>query len=139
MLFANGYHPRYRLVFAANRDEYYDRPAAWAHFGSDYPQVLAGRDLARMGAWLGVSRTGRFVTLTNYRDVSRAKPDARSRGELVSQYLCGTKPPRSYLEDVRETASLYPGFSLLAGNLEGIWYFPMLADSCRKLLPAFMA
>ena len=38
-------HPHYPLVVAANRDEFYNRPAAAAHAWDDAPHILAGRDL----------------------------------------------------------------------------------------------
>ena len=52
-------HPRYKLIIAANRDEYYRRPTAAAAFWSDYPAVLAGRDMEKLGTWLGLNRDGR--------------------------------------------------------------------------------
>ena len=42
-------HPRYPLVLVANRDEFLDRPAAPAHWWSEPPQLLAGRDLEAGG------------------------------------------------------------------------------------------
>jgi len=35
-------HPRYKLIIAANRDEYYRRPTAAAGFWADYPAILGG-------------------------------------------------------------------------------------------------
>ena len=49
ILFALGAHPRYPLVVAANRDEWFYRPTAAAAFWDDAPAVLAGRDLEQ---WL---------------------------------------------------------------------------------------
>ena len=84
-------HPAYALVVAANRDEFYDRPAAPLAWWSDAPNVLAGRDMAQVvghaGTWMGMTRDGRFAALTNYRAPSERRPDARSRGELVSNFL----------------------------------------------------
>jgi uncharacterized protein with NRDE domain len=135
LLFAYEHHPRYRLVLAANRDEYFDRPAAPAAFWPDCPQVLAGRDLSRMGTWLGVTRGGRFAALTNYRDASREVPAARSRGELVSEYLCGARHPRVYLETAGGRAALYPGFNLLAGDMDGLWYYSNAGGQLQEIGP----
>src|SRR5256886_12748441 len=55
------------LIVAANRDEFHGRPAAAAAFWSDRPGILAGRDLQALGTWMGVSRSGRFAAVTNYR------------------------------------------------------------------------
>jgi len=80
-------HPRYRLVVAANRDEYHERPAAplapWPPPG----EILAGRDLRAGGTWLGLDRARRFGVVTNFRELQRPKPHAPSRGELIPRYL----------------------------------------------------
>ena len=65
----------YRLIVAANRDEFHARPAAPAAFWRDQPGILAGRDLEAMGTWMGVSRSGRFAAVTNYRGAR--EPSAR--------------------------------------------------------------
>ncbi|MCL5981419.1 MAG: NRDE family protein [Firmicutes bacterium] len=135
LLVAYDYHPRYRLVLAANRDEISTALLPPAAFWKDCTQVLAGRDLARMGTWLGITRCGRFAALTNYRDASPVIPGARSRGELVSGYLCGTQPPRAYLEAIRAAASLYPGFNLLAGSTDSLWYYSNVSGRMQKIMP----
>ncbi len=56
ILFAYKMHPRYQLVLAANRDEFYDRPTQGLSYWEDVPQVLAGRDLKARGTWLGMTR-----------------------------------------------------------------------------------
>src|SRR6185503_14743050 len=75
-----------RLLVAANRDEFHGRPAAPAAFWKDDKDILAGRDLQAMGTWMGVSRTGRFAAVTNYRGAQ--EPSApHSRGALVTGFL----------------------------------------------------
>jgi uncharacterized protein with NRDE domain len=39
------HHPKYKLIVAGNRDEFYERKTAAANYWNDYPQILAGRDL----------------------------------------------------------------------------------------------
>jgi uncharacterized protein with NRDE domain len=113
---------KYRLIVAANRDEYFHRPAASAGFWDDHPNVLAGRDLEAGGTWLGITLGGRFAALTNYRNPADKKTGAPSRGALVSEFLTGKAAPRKYLEDVEKRSSAYNGFSLLVGDA-GSMYF----------------
>ena len=70
IVFAYNYHPGYRLVLAANRDEFYDRPTEPARFWEDYPDLMAGKDTRWGGTWLAVTRKGKFAAVTNYRDMS---------------------------------------------------------------------
>ena len=90
-LIAFAAHPRYRLVVAANRDEFHARPAAAAAWWDE--GILAGRDLKEGGTWLGVDRRGRFALLTNVRDPSRHDPGAPSRGALVPRLLASSAAP----------------------------------------------
>ena len=80
-------HARYRLVVAANRDEYHERPAAPLAKWPPPAQLLAGRDLRAQGTWLGIDRQRRFGVVTNFRELQRARAGAPSRGELIPSYL----------------------------------------------------
>ena len=79
------------LVVAANRDEFHARPAAPAAFWEDRPGILAGRDLEARGTWMGVTRSGRFAAVTNYRGAREARA-AESRGARVTRFLDGNQP-----------------------------------------------
>lgn len=113
-LIAFGAHPRYRLVLAANRDEFHARsaaPAAWWNEG-----FLAGRDLKEGGTWLGVDRRGRFALLTNVREPVRRDVDAPTRGMLVPRILVSDQPPVDTLRALVVDGSRYNGFNLIAGD-----------------------
>jgi len=115
-------HPRYRLVVAANRDEYHDRPtAALAHWPAP-DDILAGRDLRAGGTWLGMDRGRRFGIVTNFRDLVRAPPEAPSRGRLIPTYLTGTGGPGAYLAALECKAGAYGGFNLLLADDQSLWY-----------------
>ena len=116
-------HPAYSLIVAANRDEFYDRPTAPAAFWAHAPSVLAGRDLEAGGTWLGIDRRGRFAAVTNYRQGQREPRAARSRGHLVSEYLTTGIDVGSHVERIQRDASLYNGFSLIAGDAHGLFFF----------------
>ncbi len=135
ILFSYECHPRYRLVLAANRDEFYDRATAPLAFWSDAPRILAGRDLKAEGAWMGVDRFGRFAALTNFRDPASLKPNAPSRGDLVSDFLRGSVPPRTYLEALQAMGDRYNGFNLLVGDGDCLYYFSNRTGEIRKLIP----
>jgi uncharacterized protein with NRDE domain len=115
-------HPRYRLVIAANRDEYHDRPtAALAHWPPP-PDILAGRDLRAGGTWLGIDRHRRFGVVTNFRDRLRGSPQAPSRGDLIPRYLAGEAAAKDYLEALEPQAANYGGFNLLLADAQSLWY-----------------
>jgi uncharacterized protein with NRDE domain len=135
ILFAFDAHPVYKLIVAANRDESYARPTADADFWNDAPHILAGRDLEKMGTWMGVTTTGRFAALTNYRDPYETTEGKSSRGELVSEFLKGNEPPKSYLEKVSNQDSLYPGYNLLIGSTEELLYYSNKGKQIVKALP----
>jgi uncharacterized protein with NRDE domain len=113
-------HPEFPLVIAANRDEFFERPTQpaerWPDLPAGSPEVIAGRDLSAGGTWLGISRSGRFAALTNYRDSQVQRPDAPTRGSLVSGFLQGTQSPQSYLADVAAIGAQFNGFNLLVSD-----------------------
>jgi uncharacterized protein with NRDE domain len=116
-------HPAYRLIVAANRDEYFGRPSAPAGFWDDHRGVLAGRDLEAGGTWLGITLGGRFAALTNYRNPADRRTGVPSRGALVSGFLTGKAGPSEYVQQVQKAATSYNGFSLVVGNADSLWFF----------------
>jgi uncharacterized protein with NRDE domain len=135
ILFAYKSHPRYRLVVAANRDEYYRRSARQADFWPDNPEILAGRDLQEGGTWMGVTRSGRFAGLTNYRDPSSYKQQAPSRGHLVYNYLNSDISPEDYIDSLPDGGAAYNGFNLLMGNAEALYYYSNREGFIREVGP----
>ncbi len=110
-------HPDYPLAVAANRDEFLDRPAVPAHWWTDAPDLLAGRDLEAGGTWMGLTRQGRFAALTNYRDPSQRPGDgAPSRGLLVRDALLSTADTGGTLARIATDSARYAGFNLLASD-----------------------
>jgi uncharacterized protein with NRDE domain len=132
-------HRDYRLVLAANRDEYFRRPAAPAAFWDDHHFVLAGRDLEAGGTWLGITLQGKFAAITNYRNPADRRSDAPTRGRLVSDYLAGAQAPRQYVEAVAPKASQYNGFSMLAGDLDAMWFLSNRGGAAGEVKPGVHA
>ncbi|MBD3617764.1 MAG: NRDE family protein [Gracilimonas sp.] len=123
--FAYKNHPKYNLILAGNRDEFYGRPTRKAQFWTDenHPEILAGKDLKGGGTWLGVHKDGRWGALTNYRDPSIIKEDPPSRGELVLDYLKSGKSGMDYLQDITKKADEYNGFNLLLWDSKGFYHY----------------
>jgi uncharacterized protein with NRDE domain len=128
-------HPRYRLVLAANRDEFYERPTRPAAFWEEDENILAGRDLQAGGTWLGITRTGRLAAITNYREPHAFKQNAPSRGKLISGFLQETSTPCDYLRGVAARSTLYNGFNILAGDTEKLCYFSNRDGGVKELAP----
>lgn len=139
IVFAYQAHAHYNLVVAANRDEFYRRPTAPAAFWPECPDLLAGRDLQEGGAWLGVTLTGRFAALTNYRDPAAHRDGARSRGELVRGFLCGGATPREYLAGIGEKRLEYNGFNLLVSDGNELLYYASRTGEARAVTPGVHA
>ena len=135
ILFAYRCHPVYRLVLAANRDEFYARPTTPADFWEEAPEILAGRDLEAGGTWLGITSSGRFAALTNYRSPQRHQPKAPSRGNLVKDFLTGQTPPEQYLTHIHPRGRDYNGFNLLAGDTMALFYYANQEGIVREPKP----
>lgn len=129
-------HPRYRLIVAANRDEFHERPTApLSLWTAPDPSIAAGRDLRAGGTWLAVDASRRFGAVTNFREPSQARPDAPSRGELIPEYLRKTLGPGEYLQTLSPSA--YAGFNVLLGDEHSLWYASNRTEGpfARKLPP----
>jgi len=139
ILFAHQTHPLFKLILAANRDEYYSRPSVPPAFWEEAPSLLAGRDMIAGGTWLGITRNGRLGAITNYRDPSSFKKNAPSRGMLVSRFLLGHKSPLEYLEKVRLRAHEYNGFNLILGEKHTFYWYSNRSGTILNLSPGLYA
>jgi uncharacterized protein with NRDE domain len=138
-------HPLYPCLMAANRDELHARPTARAGWWPDRPQILAGRDLEAGGTWLGLTRTGRFAALTNYRDPERrraappgvATPDAAmpSRGALVTAMLESGASVAEALAYLQGVGANFNGFNLIFSDGEHLGIYESVPASGRELGP----
>ena len=131
-------HPDWRLIVAANRDEFHRRPASRAAFWSDRPHVLGGRDLEAQGTWMALSRAGRFAAVTNYRGAKEPSA-AESRGALVTRFLDSDLPVKDYVAAVVEKQSSYSGYNLLACDGEELWWTSNRDSAPRRLEPGYYA
>ena len=130
------------LLLAANRDEHFERPTQAMHW---WPQanVLAGRDLKADGAWLGVTRHGRFALITNIRNPAVRKTGAPSRGQIIRRYLEETQSAGEFVAALAAIADQYEGFNLLCGTLgeneRALWFLNSVEAAPRLLVSGLYA
>ncbi len=108
-------------------------PTQPAHWWPDRPDVLAGRDLQAGGTWLGVTRTGRFAAVTNYRERQGRRASRESRGALVPGFLASGQSGLDYSTAI--DGARYSGFSLLTADQESLASVSNRGDEARELRP----
>lgn len=108
------------LVVAANRDEFYERPAVEPEpLGRG--DAFGGRDLRAGGSWLALGRAGIVVGVLNRRTEEPPDPACLSRGALCVELA--EQPSLSAAVDyVRaRRAEDYNPFNLLVADPTGAW------------------
>lgn len=135
ILFSWNKHPVYKLVLAANRDEFFKRPTKKAHFWRNASTVFAGKDLVAGGTWMGINKSGKFGAVTNYRDFYKFKPSPlyKSRGNLVADYLKKDIPALEYMEIIDSQSEFYDGFNLLIGDFNNLYYYSNIENQIKKI------
>jgi len=123
-------HPDYPLIFLANRDELYNRPAAPIHRWTDHPFVTAGIDLKEFGTWLGYTYDGQFIALLNdpFTGWEPTVESPNSRGALLHDYLTKNLPLEQFEKNLRENRTKYNGFHLVYGTLHDLRYYSNVND-----------
>ena len=135
-------HPAYPLIVAANRDESFARPSLPMHYWQDEPHILAGRDTLKGGSWLGVNLAGQFCAVTNFRTGKPSNQQAKSRGQLVQQYLAcenllDEKTDPYFIVNLQKTYCQYNPFNIIFGNPENINIFCSEDASLHHLTDGF--
>ena len=130
LFFALEQHPQYPVIICANRDEFHQRPTKAMHHWLT-PEILAGKDLTAGGSWLGLTASGRFSALTNFRKVTQFDPNKKSRGHLVIQALTQTDENMSTL--LHESADDYNGYNLVYGQLNKLYSFDSVNKKANQL------
>jgi uncharacterized protein with NRDE domain len=135
ILFSYNNHPKYKLILASNRDEFYDRPTCQLGFWNENQSILAGRDEKNNGTWLGVTQNWKLSCITNFRDPSTLKYNVPSRGLLVSDFLENEETPYDYLEKIRRSGVAYNGFNLITGDRFGLYYYTNMNKDVVRIEP----
>lgn len=133
VLIAHRACPGYRLIVAANRDEFHARPTAAAAHWQDHPEIVAGRDLEGGGTWLGMHVGGRFATVTNVRSGHALRRGPRSRGLIVTDFLLGDDDAPSHARQLLPNARDYDGFNLLGWDGVNLSWMSNQVDEPRTL------
>ncbi len=133
------YHttPGYRLVVAANRDEFLSRPTAPLNFLDQEKTILAGKDLQAGGTWLGITAQLKFAAITNYREPAAYREDAPSRGGILLQYFTSELEAGEYVYSLAENAKRYNGFNLIIGDQKDLYYYSNKTKAPQLLAPGF--
>ncbi len=135
IVFAWNLHPKYKLVLAANRDEFYHRPTAQAQFWPENPQMLGGKDLQAGGTWMAISKQGKFAAVTNYRDPLHISAQAASRGQIPTDFLNGNEAPSAFMESLHQRHGDYNGFNVLLSNLQEMGHYSNYENKINLLKP----
>ncbi|MCB1190696.1 MAG: NRDE family protein [Leptospiraceae bacterium] len=135
ILFAYKQHPKYRLIVASNRDEFYDRPTISAFQEDNYPFIVCGRDLQAGGTWTGVNKNGKFVAITNYRELPLVLLGKQSRGEIADNFLKSNDSPKVFLEELHKKNERYNGFNVLLGDTIQLFHYSNRERIINQLQP----
>lgn len=110
------------FILLDNRDEFFDRPTAAAHWWEANSDIYAPQDLKReeRGTWIGVSKTGKAAVLVNYFE-RNPQISKISRGLLPRQFLESSLSPKSWIQAIKaqhkEELDNSGGFTLLVAQV----------------------
>lgn len=145
LFFTTDAHPSpdgYKLILAANRDEFYARPALTAAPWDEFSYVFGGRDMEpgrEGGTWLAIGakdKVFKFGALLNITGENR-NANALGRGHLVSGYVSGKQTNEDYSAHLAEVASKYNGFNLVTIEIGCVLLIPS-TDQNTILRPIYI-
>lgn len=103
------------LCLISNRDEFYQRPTVGLHSWPNSP-IVAGQDLHSGGTWMGVTASGRWAVLTNFRDATDKTQYPTSRGHLIADFLQSALIPIRFAQALEQRQCDYAGFNVFFGD-----------------------
>lgn len=120
------------LVVAANRDEFFARPAEGPALRATVSgTILAPRDRVAGGTWFGVNGSGVVAALTNVACAS-PDPERRSRGLLVVDALAASSAEAAAAKLQGLPMGAYNPFNLLVADRERVVAFTY-DDALRRV------
>ncbi|QIC68198.1 NRDE family protein [Acinetobacter schindleri] len=120
------------LCLISNRDEFYQRPTAALHAWQNSP-IIAGQDLQSGGTWMGVTATGRWAVITNFRDGQDQKSYPTSRGHILQDFLESELTPIRFAQELEKKQCDYAGFNLFVGDREQAVYMSNRGEAPQVL------
>lgn len=133
IVFAYNYHPDYKLILTANRDEFFPRPTRAMQFWPEQPELLAGQDLEQGGTWLGMNRNGRFSALTNHRNGRIKAQGKQSRGFLALDFINSNLSCTDFIKATELPA--YDGFNQLIDDGHSLYYLSNRSEHPARIQP----
>lgn len=125
-------HPKYELIVLANRDEFYKRSTEslqyWTREG-----IYAGKDNIGGGTWMGLNKYGKFVALTNYRDMKHEKTGKKTRGEIVTELLNHYGETEHFFHAFDDEA--YNGFNVIVKNGAQFHHYSNVSKKLSPISP----
>lgn len=122
------------LCLISNRDELYQRPTQALQHWPDSP-VIAGKDLQSGGTWMGITSSGRWAVITNFRDGQDQQHYSTSRGQLVQDYLESGQTPIRFAQALEKNQQDYAGFNLFVGDRQQAVYLSNRGEAPQVLAP----
>lgn len=120
------------LCIISNRDEFYQRPASQIHAWQNSP-IIAGQDLQSGGTWMGITESGRWAIVTNFRDATDKTTYATSRGELIQSFLESDLAPIRFAQQLEKQQCDYAGFNIFFGDLDQAVYMSNRGEAPQVL------
>lgn len=120
------------ICLISNRDEFYQRPSQTLHQWQDQP-IIAGRDVVQGGTWMGVTATGRWAVLTNFRNALDKNTYLTSRGHIVSDFLNSDLAPIRFAKQLEAKQCDYAGFNLICGDQQQAVYMSNRGEAPQVL------
>ncbi|WP_284880376.1 NRDE family protein [Acinetobacter variabilis] len=105
------------LCLISNRDEFYQRPTQALYEWENSP-IIAGQDLQSGGTWMGITTSGRWAVITNFRDGNDKNNYPTSRGHIIQHFLESELKPIRFAQELEKRQCDYAGFNLFVGDRE---------------------
>lgn len=127
ILISKNNHSQYKLIIAANRDEYYNRPSKQVDWWNEHT-ILSGVDIKAKGTWLGINRSGHIAAITNYRNPSLNDETKVSRGELSHHFLTHSPGSDTFLSKLQSTQNKYNPYNIIYGNVDTLSHYSNISQ-----------